>query len=352
MTATTPDPGHTRCTHTTPRVGRVPFGLALLFTGLAWCAAPALAADENTPTARVPAASSIPSEAAEPGVPLIDGARERTRRLSERLARRVDSWFGDVPFEQGGKVSQGQLSLSGFHRRDEGSDVALRFTARFRLPNVERRAYLFIGRDDPRDVVRDAPESASAQQQLLNRRSEDRSFLGGLGGGFGEHVSFRVGLRSRFQPFAQARYDLPVQLSPNHLAGFRETIFWTREDGFGSTTALSYEWTLQPQLALRWLGAGTITQETRNVEWSSNLGLYRAFAAQELLSLELLFNGTGMQGNGVGRSDRGLLAKWEQPLYRDWLLGEVALGHFWLRPDAYSPRGRAWGVGGTLKMRF
>ena len=43
-----------------------------------------------------------------------------------------------------------------------------------------------------------------------------------------------------------------------------------------------------------------------------------------------------------GLSDRGVLVKWEQPIYKDWLLGEVAAGHFWLRPDAQSPRGRAF----------
>jgi hypothetical protein len=103
---------------------------------------------------------------------------------------------------------------------------------------------------------------------------------------------------------------------------------------------------------LRWQGAATITQETRNTEWSSTLGAYRDFGAQRLLSLELLFGGTGTQGTGVGMSDRGVVAKWQQPLYKDWLVGELAVGQFWLRPDAQSPRGRAWALGYSLRMQL
>jgi hypothetical protein len=289
---------------------------------------------------------------AEPVQPLIEEARTQTRSLSEGLARRVDSWFGDMPFEEGGKVSQGQLSLGVFHRRDKGTDVALRFTARFRLPNFEKSAYLFVGRDNPRETIKDTTASSNQKQQLLASRPEDRSFLGGLGGAWGDDLSFRVGVSSRLQPFAQLRWDKPWELAPGQVLSFRETLFWSRADRFGATSALTYGLELPHPWTLRWQSAATITQEVRNVEWSSTLGLYRDFGLLKLLSLELLYSGTGTQGNGVGMSDRGVLAKWQQPLYRDWLLGELAAGKFWLRPDANSPRGQAWAVGGSLKMRF
>jgi len=71
---------------------------------------------------------------------------------------------------------------------------------------------------------------------------------------------------------------------------------------------------------------------------------------QRLLSLEVLFS--GVQGSGVAVSDYGLQTKWEQPIHEDWLLGEVLIGHFWPRPDAQSARGRAWALGGSVKMKF
>ena len=333
-----------------PCLGRFLLGALVLCTYVGF---PAHAASEPAPMPS--AASADPEEPVEPVQPLIEQARAQTRAVSERIARNVDSWFGEGgTVDTGGRVTQGQISLGMLYRRDRDTDVDLRFTARFRLPNFEKSAYLFIGRDDPRSAVKDTPEpnAPPGRQQLLTSRPEQRSFLGGLGGTLGEQFNFRVGFSAHLEPFVQLRYDDAWAVALDHAVGFRQTVFWSRGDGFGSTTALSYEFALQPQLALRWVGSATVTQETRNFEWFSNMGLYRAFGSQKLLSLELLFDGTGTQGTGVGLSDRGILAKWGQPLYRDWLLGEVALGHFWLRPDSQSPRGRAWALGGTLKMRF
>lgn len=282
--------------------------------------------------------------------PLIESARIQVRSMSESVARTVDGWFGDIPFEDGGRVTQGRLSVGLFHRRDQGSDVDVRFTARFRLPNVEKSAYLFIGRDDPRDLVKDTPQSQNDKQQLLVSRPEDRSFLGGLGLSRGDNFSARVGVSARLAPFVQVRYDKPWQLSPNQVLGFRETLFWSSRERFGSTTALSYDLRLNRPWTLRWLTAATVTQESRSFEWSSTLGTYRDFGGQRQLGLELLLSGTDTRGKGVGASDYGVLAKWEQPVYRDWLLGEVVAGHFWPRPTAQAARGRAWAVGANLKM--
>lgn len=285
-------------------------------------------------------------------VGLLEGTRRTARSTAEWLARGVDSWFGDIPFAEGGKITDGRLSLAWRWRQDEGQDVDLRFNAHFHLPNVERFGYLFVGRDDPREVVRDTPDAALSRQQLWTDRRADRSFIAGLGVRLRDAVDFRVGLSSRAKPYAQARVDLPWNTAPGHLLDIKETLFWTHDDRFGATTALSYEVALSPTLAVRWLNAGTITQVTKNMDWSSSLGAYKLLGGQCLLSLEALFSGTGTHGEGVGASDRGLLVKWEQPVYQDWLFAEIVGGHFWPRRDATSERSQAWAVGGTLKMRF
>ena len=66
------------------------------------------------------------------------------------LARGVDSWFGDRPFESGGRVSDGQLSLAVFQREGERPDLNVRLHARLRLPNLGESGFAFLGRDDPR----------------------------------------------------------------------------------------------------------------------------------------------------------------------------------------------------------
>ena len=289
---------------------------------------------------------------ATPTQELLEITRSSARSTAEWLARGVDSWFGDLPFRDGGKVSDGRLSISWLRRQDQGNQVDVRFNAHFRLPNVERRAYLLVGRDDRRDVIRDTPDALLRQQQLLDARRADRSFIAALGLSLDDAVDFRLGFSHGVKPYAQARYELPWAFASGHRLDFRETVFWTNADRVGSTTALSYDVVVSPTLVLRWLNGATITQETRNLEWSSSIGAYRSLGRQRLVSLEALFSGSGTHGTGVGQSDRGLLVKYEQPIYKRWLSAEVVGGHFWPRPDASSERGRAWATGASLKLKF
>lgn len=320
-----------------------------LTAGLLWLACCCLA---TTAEGAEPGAAERARAEPEAAQPMAEVTRKTARDTAEWLARGIDGWFGSTPFEQGGKVSDGRLEMSLFKRRDQSTDVDLRFSAHFRLPNIEKRAYLFLGRDDPRTAVQDKPDATTASQRLLSQRTEDRGFLAGLGLTLPSDADLRLGLTARLQPYVQARWQHLWVLEPGRTLDLRETLFWTRSDRVGSTTSMSFEQLLSANLALRWLNTATITQTSRNVDWSSSLGAYRALPGQRLVSLELLAAGTGTQGTGVGRSDLGVLLHWEQPLYKDWLRGEVVGGHFWPRPDAQSPRGRAWALGASIKMRF
>lgn len=282
---------------------------------------------------------------------MAESARRSVRASAEWLARGVDSWFGDRPFEDGGKVSDGELRLRVFKRQDQDVDIDLRFDARFALPNVEKSTYFFIGRDEERNIVRDQPSAVQRQQELPTTRSSlDGSFFAGLGRLVSDEIDLRVGFRGGLKPYVQARYRKPWALGPATRAEFRESIFYSSDDRLGSTTAFSIEHRLSPVLNSRWITAATITQKSEKFEWFSNLGVYRSFGAQKLLSLELLTNGA--QGSGVLLTDYGVQSRWEQPVYKDWLIGEVLLGHFWPRADRDSARGRAWALSVGLKMRI
>ena len=281
---------------------------------------------------------------------LAESTRQTVRSATVWLARGVDGWFGDRPFEDGGEISNGQISLSLLKRHGEALDTALRFNVHLRLPNAEKYPYVFLGRDDPRDVITDKPTEFSRQQRITRDRTEPPSFVAGLGLNLPNSVALRLGFRGGLKPFAQARYTRDWVLPSGTSVDFRETLFWAQDDRFGSTSALSLDHALSPSLALRWLGSATITQAAPKFAMSSTLGAYRSFAGQRLLTWELLLDGT--QGAGVGLSDYGTQVKWQQPVYRDWLLVEVLGGVFWPRPDAAHPRTRAWALGSGLKMRF
>ena len=266
------------------------------------------------------------------------------------LARGVDSWFGDRPFEDGGKVSDGRLSVSLLKREGETVDVNVRFNARFRLPNVEESTYLFFGRDDPREVLTDRPGALSRQEQLQSQSNAERQFFAGIGRTITDDIDFRLGLRGGLKLYAQARYRKQWELGDDGLAEFRQTVFWSSSDRTGSTTAFSYEHLFSPVWAARSLTSATITQKTERFEWSSLLGVYRSFGNQRLLSLEALV--AGQQGSGVPATDYGVQTRWEQPVYSNWLIGGVVVGHFWPRPNAQAERSGAWAMGASLKMQF
>lgn len=313
-------------------------------------AAPTVSRDFPTPLAAAEAASAETPDA--PRRELLETTRRKARSTAEWLARGVDGWFGPIPFDDGGKVTDGRMSVGVFKRQDQKVDFDLRFNAHFRLPNVEEHAYVFVGRDDPRAVVKDKPDAFSQAQVLQADRLAERSFLAGVGISLRDSFDFRIGLGPRARPFAQARVTDSWEPAPGHMIDMRETLFLTRADRLGSTTALSYEHAVSPTLVVRWLNAATITQVTRNFEWSSSLGAYKSLGRLRLVSLEVLFNGTGTQGTGVGMSDRGLLARWEQPIYSNWLSWEIVGGHFWPSPNAQTERGRAWALGSSLKLQF
>jgi len=304
------------------------------------------------PCAPQAGADAVPAPAAAGGV---GGALEATRRAvqgaTEWLARGVDSWFGDRPFEEGGEVSDGRLSLHLNLRQGEDPDVRLRFGAHMRLPNMEQQAaYLFVGRDDPAEVVRDRPAEVSQQQLLLRQNQADPSFFAGLGLTLYDRVDFRIGFRGGLKPFVQARYRQAWQPSPADLIEFRQTVFWSVDERLGSTTTLTASHAFSPTLSSRWLNSATITQDSRVFEWSSIAGTYKSLGAQRQGSLELIFSGE--QDTGVPVSDYGLQARWEQPIYEDWLLAEVIVGHFRPRDTPQGERGQEWAVGSGLKMRF
>ena len=296
------------------------------------------------------AATSTTDTAAAAADPLFEPARQSVRSTTEWLARGVDSWFGDRPFSEGGKVSDGRLGVFLLTRQHEKTDLTVRFNARVWLPNLEDRAFLFLGRDDDRQAVIDQPDALSRQQRLLRETNADASFFAGLGFALRDWVQFRVGFHGGLKPYAHARVGQTWQPNDANRVDIRETLFWTAGDRFGSTTALSYEHAYSRTLALRWLNAVTITQDSKKFEWSSSLGAYRSFGDQRLLSLEAL--SSGKESTGVPFTDIGVQAKWEQPVHKDWLLGEILVGHFWPRPDAQRERTRAWAVGAGLKMRF
>jgi len=283
--------------------------------------------------------------------PSVESARVAVRFTAEWLARGIDSWFGNKPFSEGGKVSDGQISLNLYSRQDQGTDASVRFNARFKLPNVETQTYFFTGRDNSVALITDKPDAFATKQQLLvPDNAEDRAFFAGFGRSIGDSFDARIGFQSGLKLFAQGRYRRSWSPTVDDEFDFSETIFLTVLDHLGSSTAFSYQHRFSPAWIGRWLNAVAVTQADTSAEWSSSLGVYRSMGEQRLLSMEIL--ASGKQNTGLPLKDYGVQVRWEQPVHRNRLMGEIILGHFWPQSLVATARSTAWALGTGLNMRF
>lgn len=282
---------------------------------------------------------------------MVDISRQKARDFTHWLGEEVNDWFGDKPFSEGGKVSRGRLGMHLNWDKNEGTSTRVKFRARFELPNLRDKAYIFLGRANEQELIADQPEAFTREQRLLpeSQRTDQSGFFG-LGFNLRDYLEFRAGVRGAIKPYVQTRYLRSTMLSASNRLEFRETVFWRKKDGFGSTTALDLEHAYSPSVSFKWQNAATITRETDGFAWSSSLGAYKTFGESRLLSLDALMNGeTGAQTD-VG--EYGLRLKWIQPLHRDWLRAEFILGHFWPRGREDREREHGWAVGAGLEMHF
>lgn len=315
----------------------------------------ALAASWPAQAEQAPLNTVSPEVAQEEG--LLDVSRTRVRGFSLWLGETVNDWFGDRPFEDGGKVTHGRLGLRNLWRQDEGWDTSVRFRARFDLPNLRDKAYFFLGRQNERELVTDQSEAFTREQLLLQEsQRDDQSGFAGLGVALRKHFDFRAGVRGGLKFYSQARYRKQWALSEEDRIEFRETVFWTTRDKFGSTTSFDYQHRFDPTLALQWQNSATISDRTDDFAWGSSLGLFKQMGKDRLLSAELIARGeTGAREN-VG--EYSVRMKWTQPVYREWLIGELIVGHYWPQYDDEDEDGdirereRSWAVGANLEMRF
>jgi hypothetical protein len=302
-----------------------------------------------------PGENPEPERPAKPDEPpseenVLDTTRRLTRSTTEWLAREVDSWFGNEPFyAAGGGVRDGRLTFAMLKQQGEGFEGRLRFNARIRLPNAESKAYFFVGRDNTNETVSDTPGALTRQQRLQTETPAEQSFFTGLGVSLADAVDLRLGFHG-IKPYAQARYRQPWRPTYIDLLEFRQTFFWDTSDRLGSTTAFSYEHGFSSTLALRWLTGMTITQKTDRFDWSSTVGTYKTYGEQRASSLEFVVSGE--LASGIAFGEYGVQTKWQQLLYRDWLLGEFLVGYFWPRPDRAFERQHHWALGFTATMRF
>ncbi|MEO7793660.1 MAG: hypothetical protein ABIV06_02715 [Thermoanaerobaculia bacterium] len=289
--------------------------------------------------------------------PYIDDAH---RKLYETLCGAA-LWFDGLFGERNehaidaARNTSGRLEISALNSDYEGTKVRVRGNLRVDFPNLDRRLNAFIGRDDEDDFIQDRSEGLALRSQFLDFADQNR-WLAGLGyslpGTYKQRTDFRLGGKLGSEPeiFAQGRYRRNFLINRRNLFHFRETVFWTNRDGFGTTTSLDFDHVVKRTMLIRWGNIGTVSESTDGLEWRSALLMYQNLRRDgQALAYEAFIRGE--TANEVALTEWGARTIYRQPLMgRAWLAGEVVLGYSWPRFKLVDAREGSLTVGLGLEI--
>ena len=282
-----------------------------------------------------------------------DGVLEKTRETaydtSYWLVEHVDQWFGDRPFDEGGRV-EGYVGFRALWREKQSSDFTLQGSLNVRMPNLDEKAYLFFGRADTDELLEDQQDTFRRDGLLLPEDEDEQTFFAGLGYFLLDNLDLRLGVRGGYKPYAQARYRTHFDWTDSTRLYFRETIFAGVDRGVGATTALNLDHGLTDRWLLRWQNSATIGTKKSGLGWSSSAGAWYLQDWNKRAWLDLVVRGE--TGDDVSVSEYGVRANYRHPIARDWLVGEVMVGHFWPRDELEEPRLSSWAVAWQTRLYF
>jgi hypothetical protein len=289
------------------------------------------------------------------GQPLQEQAQEVIRDWTCHSYRWFDGLFGDRrDFDE--TAINGLLTFGAEYTEYEGFDPKLRFKVRAPLPNMSSRWDLMLGRVDEESFVSD---TTGQDRTFFNPgvidRGEDASWLLGLGhrGGQGKSgwdYSLGVRLRVPPNPFGKVQYLFNHNFSERVDLRFRQTFFWRRDQGFGTTSRGDLAYAISLQNVLRWEGVGTVHDETRGTQWYFGQTWYHLFEGSNAISLRAFVRGE--TNAPVELQEYGLNLTWRRPFTRDWLYLSAGPSVTWPRELAEEERDLSLGFHVWLEMEF
>lgn len=288
--------------------------------------------------------------------PMVDSAQRKLYEMLCGAALWFDGLFGERRDIQAARGVSGRLEISFFNSEYEGTRLKSRGNVRVDFPNLEHRMHAFLGRDDEDDFISDRTEGLALRSQFLDVETDEGWLAGldyGLPGSYKRRTDFRVGGKLGSEPkiFAQARHRRNWIIDRRNLWHFRETIFWTNRDGFGSTTSVDYDHILRRSMLFRWANIGTISEETKGLEWRTAFLLYQDLPGHRAMGYETFLR--GWTEGPVSIREYGARLIFRQSLLgREWLNGEVVLGYSWPRELLLERRDGSFAFGLGVEMRF
>lgn len=285
----------------------------------------------------------------------IDWLQRKTHRTACASALWFDGLFGSEEVEQERDGTWGRLGARGWWDRRDG--ITPRFTARIQvgLPNLERRAHVFLRTEptDPVEAIGAADEAALGDEDLTDQ--EPQQFVAGLGANAvatrRTRLDMDVGVRLAWppDPYTRLRFRQDLIQSRAFVLRFRQIGFWELERGFGTSSHLDADWALGKKLLLRFSNAGTVARVYEGAAWRSRLRLYQ-YVGEGALAYQV--DVKGETGVDVPVETYGALVIYRRPMFRPWLFLDARTGVSWPRKTLEETRKINPGLGLGFEMQF
>jgi len=270
------------------------------------------------------------------------------RQLCEPAAW-FDGFFGDSrAFEETpvGTFIRLRNSLQWDQRK--GWTAGVRVRANVLLPRASERLRLLVTSDD--DLSGEFDQRSGIDDEEDQTRLGLR-FIASESARSQLDVDGTVRVSSgALNPRIRGRYRYVRGLSESTLARATQAVFWERDEGFGTTSRLDWEWLPNRDSLLRLTGEGTYSEESDGVDWRASLVGFRQLTPKTAVRAEL---GTfGYTHPSFEVEEYFVALRYRRQFLRPWLFYELQPEHAWpLDPDGGNRRSD-WRFRFTIEIQF
>ena len=270
------------------------------------------------------------------------------QRLCEPAAW-FDGFFGDPRTLEENPVGN-FIRLRNAARWDETEGLKYRASVRANLilPRLSERVRLLVARDEdlegeyPDTSAFDNPENRTrlglryiASEQARSRFDVDGTVR--LDGG-------------SLNPRVRGRYRYVRALSDRSLGRFTQSAFWEREEGFGLTTRLDWEWLPNRDRLVRWSARGTWSEESDGIDWRTGLVSFRQLDTRSALRAEV--GAWGYTEPEFETEEYFVALRYRRQFLRHWLFWEIEPEHAWPKDFDTGERRSDWRLTFTIEIQF
>jgi hypothetical protein len=267
-----------------------------------------------------------------------------------------DHLFGGEVYYQEQDASHGWLRGGVVWDEQKGVDPLFRFRASLSLPRMENRLKAIVGRGEHDELIAEEGGTLEPSQALIDTIESDDEWLLGLGyspaRGVGNRFDLGAGVRlaTPLDPYVKGSYRHYTFFSDRSLGRLRQTVFWERSEGYGTTSRADLERVLDPEMLVRWRTTGTISESTEGVRWETGVSLFQRIGRKHAVAYQVQVRGE--TDADVPVREYGVHFIYRQSVAREWLFIDLRPALVWRREELADQREPVAILGAGLEIQF